>query len=526
MKRKLMSMALVVALSLSIAMVPKVDLFAADEQAVQQNTEKIRTKSEEVNGIEFSLTIDLTKWDGRAGTSTIDELEKLFFEAYPAMYDRFGFYSMAPTDVTLVIRDDSELNIAGAAHQTSTILINQNYLAANPQHYDAFTHELAHLIQNGWKSEYIEYDKYKEIFANYCRYIYAYKNGKYNDASWTLNTAKDDKSRENSSRFLVWLDMETSSSDRDIIRDYFEIIIDKKYPSSDWGEAWKYLFKGTKFAGKSIDDVWKKYEESDFGGYPAKVSNIGETSELIKKTDARNYIKKHSFSESYEAKLKGITLTVPNAKKEEPSVNNQDDTAAKESVRSAAYEFGKNIKDGRYVFNTRIMENNNQSENKEAFYNLCDALINGKDTFKCSNENAFKLVTDSDILGCYFPFAADKIKGVSFEDGVGKIEYLIPKDEFVSKEKDYEKQIEDIINSKAKPGEMAFKNAISLFNYCRDNYSDEFELNRNYSFLLLQCGIPAHLDMNADNKVVTVLNLSGMDYTYDPNSGEFKMFTK
>lgn len=297
------------------------------------------------------------------------------------------------------------------------------------------------------------------------------------------------------------------------------------------------------------------YYESDFGKYNAKVSNVGEKSELIQKTDARNYIKKHSYSESYEAKLKGITLVNPNSKKDEPApakneepaqpkneetklkseeqttqnkedISAAEDKSSNESKRSASYEFGKNIVDARYVFNTHILDSGNMNGKKEAFYNMCDALINGEDSFNCPNKETFDLITSSEILSCYFPFADGKIKGAGFENGVGKIEYLIPKDEFIAKEIEYEKQIEDALNSKVTTDQKAFMKAIALFNYCRKTYTDDMEFNKTYTYLLLQCGVPAHLDMSKDNKLVTVVNISGSDYTYDPNSQEFKLFSK
>lgn len=556
MKRKLLSMALAIALSLSCALIPKANVFAANEASTEQNSDKLWTTRKTVNGIEYSLTVDLREWDESASRDGIHVFEDLFFEVYPQMYDRFGFYSSAPTDVILCIKE-SKSKIACAIAQTSTVIINKQYYAdhmSKDVHYDVLVHELAHLIQNDWKFEYLEYDDL-EIFANYLRYVYAYKDGIYNDSVWTLNTAKNDGTRDHSSRFLVWLDLETSSSNRDVIRDYFEICFDKRYERKEWDKAWKSLFKGTKFEGKTIDEVWNMYYESDFGKYNAKVSNVGEKSELIQKTDARNYIKKHSYSESYEAKLKGITLVNPNSKKDEPAptkneepaqpkneetklkseeqttqnkedISAAEDKSSNESKRSASYEFGKNIVDGRYVFNTHILDSGNMSGKKEAFYIMCDALINGEDSFNCPNKETFNLITSSEILSCYFPFADGKIKGAGFENGVGKIEYLIPKDEFIAKEIEYEKQIEDVLNSKVTTDQKAFMKAIALFNYCRKTYTDDMEFNKIYTYLLLQCGVPAHLDMSKDNKLVTVVNISGSDYTYDPDSQEFKLFSK
>ena len=513
MKCKLFSIVLILALSLCFSFIPQCNVIAAEH-----DNDKIWTTRKTVDGIEYSLTVDLTEWDESASRDGLRVFEDMFFEVYPQMYDRFGFYSSATTDVKLLLTGSISY-IATANWQTGTVKVNQKHYADNPDHYDYFVHELAHLLQNGWDYNYIEYDNYIQTFADYCRYVYAYKDGKYNDCSWELNTAAEEKSRENSIRFLVWLDMETSSSNRDIIRDYFEMVFDKSYPRSKWGEAWQHLFKGTKFENQSIDHVWEIYADSDFGSYDAKVSKMGDKSELIKKTDVRNYIKKHSYSEIYEAKLKGKTL-------EKPATQNKEDEST--NISNASYEFGKNVVDGRYVFNTHILNRNADkiTNNMTAFYNMCEALRRGEDTFDCANEEVYNLAMNSDVIRVYFPFAYDKIKGAGFENGKGKIEYLIPKDEFTAKEKEYEKQIEEILNNCVEPGWLEHKKAIALYDYVSENYSNELERNTNYIYLLLQAGVWARLDVTKDDakKPVAVINITGTEYTYNPEKGQFVMY--
>lgn len=142
----------------------------------------------------------------------------------------------------------------------------------------------------------LEFPKYSEVFADYCRYIYAYKDGRYNDKNWVLPDANTQKTRETSVRFLVWLDEETSSSSRDIIRDFFEVCCMSDFKKEKWGEMWKSLFKGTKFEGKTIDEVWEIYKKSEFAYLSAKAPDKDTKSELLKKTDVRNFIRKNSYS--------------------------------------------------------------------------------------------------------------------------------------------------------------------------------------------------------------------------------------
>ena len=204
------------------------------------------------------------------------------------MYERFGTYSSAPTDVELLIENEG-YEIACAWE--NKVHLHDMWLHDNPEDFDCYTHELAHLIQNGWSEDYLEYDSYIERFADYCRYIYAYDDGKYNDKGWTLQTVETENTRELSVRFLVWLDYELSSSDRDFMYDYFVLCSDCQFAKTDWPKAWKTLFAGTKFEAKPIDEVWNEYSTSDFATLSSNSEETGE-SDLLSKYDIRNKCRK------------------------------------------------------------------------------------------------------------------------------------------------------------------------------------------------------------------------------------------
>jgi len=214
-----------------------------------------------VDGISYSLTVDLAKWEGNTTEEQISVLEDLFWEVYPRMYKRFGIYSKAPLDVVLHIENEG-YEIAEAWE--NNVHIHDLWLKDNPTDFDCFTHELAHVIQNGWDQEYLEYSGYIERFADYCRFTYAYKNGLYNDEVWDLQTVEVEPDRESSVRFLVWLDMELSIPDNDFMYKYFCLCTDQRVPASDWDKAWEELFSGTKFEGETIDQVFDLFASSDF----------------------------------------------------------------------------------------------------------------------------------------------------------------------------------------------------------------------------------------------------------------------
>lgn len=249
--------------------------------------DKTVIQSGEVNGRKYSLTVDLSSWEGNTTPEQIGELSRLFWQVYPAMYERFGKLSEAPADVVLLIENHG---YAVAEAWENKVHIHDMWLCDNVEDFDCFTHELAHIIQTDWDGGNLEYDGYIERFADYCRFIYCFDDGRYNDHGWTLQTVEDESSRETSVRFLVWLDYNLSGSGRDFMRDYFLICTKGEYSSSKWDSAWKKLFEKTAFEGKDINEVWKEYQSSDFATLSSYAST-GETSELLAKYDARKKAK-------------------------------------------------------------------------------------------------------------------------------------------------------------------------------------------------------------------------------------------
>lgn len=181
-------------------------------------------------------------------------------------------------------------------HQSGNrVHINDQWLYYNPTDYDCLTHEFSHLLQEGWSVDYLENSDTIERFADYCRYIYAYNEGEYNDGQWELQTVWTESTREASVRFLVWLDYYYSTSKKDLIREWSLACSSQSYEPSQWEKAWKKLLKGTKLKGKSMEEVWKKYEASDFA-VCSSVAEDGKSSELIRRYDVRRKIRSRKKS--------------------------------------------------------------------------------------------------------------------------------------------------------------------------------------------------------------------------------------
>lgn len=238
-----------------------------------------------VNGTAFKLTIRLRRWAGKTTPEQIVTLSRLFWQCYPRMYARFGKAGESPKSITLNIEDRG---YEVAWQMNNLIHLHDGWLQRYPDDFDCITHELAHAIQNGWDGARLEYDGYIERFADACRFIYAFENGKYNDPQWQLQTVSREKTREDSARFPVWFDYQYSTPDCDLLLKYFTVCRSEKYPTHMWKEAWAEIFKGSALEGRDIEDVWKEYEASEFAALSTKTGENG-TSPLLEKFDVRRY---------------------------------------------------------------------------------------------------------------------------------------------------------------------------------------------------------------------------------------------
>ena len=218
-------------------------------------------QSGRVNGIDFSLTILLDKWAGLTDIPKIVTVSRLFWQCYPKMHARFGTAGESPTDVRLRIENEG-YGIAWAAG--NLVHLHDRWLHDNPNDFDCLTHEFAHVIQNGWDGDSLEYSDYIERFADCCRYLYAFENGKYNDGHWQLQTIRHERDRKSSVRFLVWLDHFYSTEENDLLLNFFAVCRSERYPTSEWDKAWEKILSGSALADLSIDKVFEMYATSEF----------------------------------------------------------------------------------------------------------------------------------------------------------------------------------------------------------------------------------------------------------------------
>ncbi len=193
-------------------------------------------------------------------------------------------------------------------------------------------------------------------------------------------------------------------------------------------------------------------------------------------------------------------------------------------------------------------------EEWESFFNLCDALEAGEDSFECSSRDAYEWCFSGGPLSKYYPVArfyvtADYING--YQNGIGHFTYDIPKEEFMQKQKDFEQLVVDILNENVRKDYTDFEKCVALYEYMVTNYTYDYvqcanndveimntlpkdsfgtyrtfrdkegicdNLSAVYNFLLLQCGVEA-VQFEGQNHAWTYVTIDGEGYFIDPTWG-------
>ncbi len=237
------------------------------------------------------------------------------------------------------------------------------------------------------------------------------------------------------------------------------------------------------------------------------------------------------------------------------AVSESETETESDTVEDAGFAIGENVVDGKYVFNSHVFSVNDTAawgtNGRDALFNLCDALRKGEDTFECANEQAYMNAIGGRLINYYFPVASNcvmEVEGTGFENGVGKINYLIPKEEFLEREKAFEEQIVTILNENVKPEYSDFEKALALYVYISQNYTYDYdkadrlgpdtddvltysplalgkgicqEFSGLYSYLLMQCGVQADVvcgdmyDATTPGHQWDFVRINGTDYYVD-----------
>ncbi len=111
----------------------------------------------------------------------------------------------------------------------------------------------------------------------------------------------------------------------------------------------------------------------------------------------------------------------------------------------------------------------------ETWYQMVDAMMEGKESFACPDQETFDWVIGQFPALC-FPVVQDMvsrslIREPYFEDGVAYFSYTVPKEEFKEKVDQFAELIENILNETMKPDYTDFEKAYALYQYFTENYT-------------------------------------------------------
>lgn len=191
----------------------------------------------------------------------------------------------------------------------------------------------------------------------------------------------------------------------------------------------------------------------------------------------------------------------------------------------------------------------------EAWYHMVDAMMAGKDTFACPDQETFEWMIGQFPHRC-FPVVEGLVSAPTkseqaVTDGIAHFEYTVPLTEFQEKVSQFAETIEDILNQTIKEDYSDFEKAFALYQYFSENYTYDYELydsmkedivharettachvfdeksgiccelSTAYTYLLMQVGVNATIMMGDSNSYDeghqwSYVDLNGKNYHIDP----------
>ncbi len=206
---------------------------------------------------------------------------------------------------------------------------------------------------------------------------------------------------------------------------------------------------------------------------------------------------------------------------------------------------------GRYVFQPKVcsvyLEEVFGKAMCDAWYNLVDAVMAGKDTFACPDQHTYDWVMGQfpercfPVLGELIDYARDREHSV--RDGVASFTYRVPVDEAAERIKAFGTMIEGILNGVLADDYSDVEKALALYDYFSRTYMYDYatsekmsevyvdytsayrffrtgigichEISTAYSYLLMQAGVEATIMMGSDHQW-SYVRIHGRNYHIDP----------
>ncbi len=221
-----------------------------------------------------------------------------------------------------------------------------------------------------------------------------------------------------------------------------------------------------------------------------------------------------------------------------------------------------NNDEGHYSFQPHVFSKSYLAEfgeeKRDCFFAYCDALCKGEETFDCPDEEFYYWCFGA-LSNFFFPFSMEyaspysQDKRPSWKDGKGYIYYTVSKEEYLEKEKAFEKEIEDILNDCLSDDYTDLEKTLALYEYMTMNYEYDMDMYDNlsdrsdelspyrclkekrgicceiaglYSYLLLQAGVDSdeiggdgEFNGQIEGHSWVYVTLDGQPYHIDPTWG-------
>ncbi|MBQ6602876.1 MAG: transglutaminase domain-containing protein [Eubacterium sp.] len=127
-----------------------------------------------------------------------------------------------------------------------------------------------------------------------------------------------------------------------------------------------------------------------------------------------------------------------------------------------------------HVFGSRYLEQFGE-EKRDAFFAFVDALRNGEDSFPCPDADTAGWCAGR-LQNFFFPVAGSFIEAGVWRDGTAQIVYLIPKEEFLQKEQEFEAAITGILNDCLSDDYNDLEKTLALYEYMTMNHVYDREM--------------------------------------------------
>ncbi|MBR4429706.1 MAG: transglutaminase domain-containing protein [Clostridiales bacterium] len=164
-----------------------------------------------------------------------------------------------------------------------------------------------------------------------------------------------------------------------------------------------------------------------------------------------------------------------------------------------------------------MLETCYSEEYRDSFFNLCDALQEGKTTFECSSEEVYKWCMDPVTLNQLYPVAVMQLETSDggYSDGTGHFSYKKSVEEYLARQEEFQNDVTDIMNSYIRSDYTDFEKCLALYDYIDSNYTYDhdgevgktqdgsgytcYKLKKGiccdigawYAYLLMECGVNA-----------------------------------